>query len=223
MVRQTLLLLADVQLLDIVDELLFQAVLVVLSARNLLQAIDDALTDLLHTRLLVGFYRCQQLFDVINLLAKLLLQSGTLLCTEVHQMLHSLLYTTLHDLPLLVTEQLYLRLCQHVGHAHQQRHPVGVRHLVFLGKACQLLIVVLHQCLVDLRSIDSSILFYPDVKLYLTSDDTLGNELTNLHLLLSVERSNTCRQVKLLRVERLDFHIDFLSLKGHDSLAIASH
>ena len=48
MVGQTLLLLADVELLDVVNELLLEAVLVVVNLGNLLQTIDDALANLLH-------------------------------------------------------------------------------------------------------------------------------------------------------------------------------
>ena len=60
MVGQTLLLLADVELLDVVDELLLEAVLIVVNLGNLLQTIDDALADLLHARLLIRFYLREQ-------------------------------------------------------------------------------------------------------------------------------------------------------------------
>ena len=53
-VGEALFLLRDVKLLDVVDKLLLKAVLVVVDFRNLLQSVDDALTDFLHTRVLDG-------------------------------------------------------------------------------------------------------------------------------------------------------------------------
>ena len=60
MVAEALLLLADVEFLDVVDEFLLEAILVVFHLGNLLQTVDDALADFLHARLLVGFNLLQQ-------------------------------------------------------------------------------------------------------------------------------------------------------------------
>ena len=223
MIGQALLLLADVQLLNIIYQFLLQAVLVVFCPGNLLQAVDDALANLLYPTLLVWFYRQHQPFNIVSLLGKLLLQGRTLLGTEIHQMLYSLADTLSRHGPFLITENLNLCLRQHVRHAHQRRHPVRTRQLMVVGKAAQLLVVAVHQRRIHRHSICRSILFHPEAELHFSAYDPLGNQLTDFHFFLAIDWSNTCGQVKLLGVERLDFHIDFLSLVGYDSLAVTRH
>ena len=81
-VGKALLLLADVELLDVVDEFLLQAVLVVIHIRNLLQTVNDVLSDLLHASLLVWLDAGKESLDVIHLLSKFLLESGSFLLAE---------------------------------------------------------------------------------------------------------------------------------------------
>ena len=56
MVGQALLLLTDIEFLDVVDQLLLHAPLVIVYARNLLQSVYDAGLDLLHATFLERFY-----------------------------------------------------------------------------------------------------------------------------------------------------------------------
>ena len=199
MVRQTLLLLADVELLDIIDQFLLQAVTVVLHPRNLLQTVNDAGLDLFHTALLVRLDGCQQTGDVVNLLRKLLLKGGTLLLAEVHEAVEGLLHGSLHCQPFLVVQLFHVRLCQHVRHP-QQRIEVVFRHrdTRLFRDGLDLLVIILHEGRIDRRWIHSHILFYPHTHVHLTTDESLGNHLAHLHLLLTVERCNTGVQVKLL-------------------------
>lgn len=99
-VGKALLLLADVELLDVVDEFLLQAVLVVIHIRNLLQSVNDVLSDLLHASLLVWFDASQERLDVIHFLSKFLLKSGSFLLAEGYEMVHSLancIFATSHS------------------------------------------------------------------------------------------------------------------------------
>ena len=92
-----------------------------------------------------------------------------------------------------------------------------------VGKAAQLLIIAVHQRRVHRHSIRSGILLYPETEFHLSTDNALGNELSDFHLLLAIERGDTCVQVKLLGVERLDLYMNLLFLVGYDSLAVARH
>ena len=83
-VGQSLLLLADVELLDVVYQLLLQPVLVVLHAWNLQQPVDDARTNLLNAALFVGLNRSQERLDIVDFLIELLFQRSTFLCAEIH-------------------------------------------------------------------------------------------------------------------------------------------
>ena len=169
-VGQTLLLLADVQLLDVVDELLLQTVLVVLHAGNLLQPVDDALANLLHAALLVGLDAGQQLLDVVNLLLKLLFKGGTLLLAEVHQCLDGLFHSLAGSGPLVVAQHLLLRLRQHVGHAQQRVHRVGRQgDARLLGDGHHLAVVVLDECAVDGGGVDRGVFLYPEAEVHLAA------------------------------------------------------
>ena len=224
MVRQPLLLLADVELLDIVDQLLLQTVAVVIHTRYLLQTFYDALTDLLHTPRLVRLDLCQQLLDVVNLLLELLLEGGTLLDTEVHEVLQRFSHSLAHHLPLCLVEHLRLRLRQHVGHPEKRVEAV-LRHgdARLLRDALDLLVVVLHESRIDGCGVYGHVLLYPHTHVNLSSYKGLGHHLAHLHLLLTIERCDAGVQVELLRVERLHLYVYFLLSKGHDSIAVACH
>ena len=108
MVGESLFLLVDVEFLDVEDELLLEAVLVVLHAEALLQAVEYAFAYLLGALHLVGFDGCEQCGNVVELFAELLLQRGALLSAEVHELLHGFLhYASCHG-PFLIGELLHL-------------------------------------------------------------------------------------------------------------------
>ena len=196
MVRQALLLLADVKLLDIVDELLLQTVTVIVHTRNLLQAVHDAGLDLLHTPCLVRLYLCQQLLDVVNLLLELLLEGGTLLDTEVHEVLQGLSHSTSHHLPLCLVERLGICLRQYVRHPEQCVEPV-FRHgdPRLLGDGLDLPIIVLHECRIDRRGVNGHVLLYPHAHVHFATNEGLSHHLAHLHLLLAIEGSDSRVQV----------------------------
>ena len=89
-VSQALLLFANVELLDIINQFLLKAVLIILNVGYALQAINNAGTYLLNTSFLPRLNAVQQLLNVVNLLSKLLLKGSTLLLTEVDQFVNSL-------------------------------------------------------------------------------------------------------------------------------------
>ena len=223
MVGQALFLFADVQFLNIVNQLLLQTVLVIFRLRNLLQSVHDAAADFLHTALFVRFNAGQQLLDVVNLLGKFLLQCRPFLSTEVHQVLYGLTDSLACNNPLFVIQYLDLAFGQHVGHTDQRLHPVNTLQLILLGKNLQLVQIVLHQGRVDGRGQRRLIFLNPDREVHLTSQQFLRNKLANLHFLLPIKRSNACHQVQLFGVQRLDLDIDFLSFVDYESLPVACH
>ena len=101
-VGKALLLFADVELLDVVDELLLQTVLVIIHIRNLLQTVYDVLADLLHACLLVWFNAGKESLDIIHFLGEFLLQGSSFLLAEVAQMADSLANCIFCHCPLLV-------------------------------------------------------------------------------------------------------------------------
>ena len=198
-VSQTLFLLTDVQFLNIIDEFLFQTVLVVLRLRNLLQPVNNTGADFLDTALLIRFDGRQELFDVVNLLTEFLLQCSTFLRTEVNQMLQGFFDTSTNSIPLLVSQNLDFRLGQHIGHTGQCLHPIHtLSNTMTISEALQLLIVVLHQGHIQRSSFGSCIFLNPHSHFHLTTDNTLSYHLAYLHLFFTIEGSNTGGEVQLL-------------------------
>ena len=72
-VTQTLFFFVDIQFLNVVDEFLFQTVLVIVHADGLFQSIRDAFFDFFYTLFFVRINRSQQLGNIGNLFAELLL------------------------------------------------------------------------------------------------------------------------------------------------------
>ena len=223
-IAESLLLLADVEFLDVVDQFLLQSVLVVFDIRNLLQSVHDVGLDLLHARFLVRLYAGEQCLDVVHLLGELLLQGSTLLAAELDEVVHSLVDGLLCSLPFLVCQFFHIGLGRHVGQAQQRSIPVGgLRNACLCRNLLDLLVIVLHQRHVDGRGVSHNVLFYPDREINLASFQILGDELTYLHFLLSIQRSNTCGEVESLAVQRLNLHVDLLFFVGYGSFSEACH
>ena len=119
MVGQALLLLADVEFLDVVDQFLLQPVLVVVDIGNLFQFLHDGLSDLGHAALLEGLQLVQQTFDVVDFLGEFLFQSGTFLTAEGVELVESVEQGLTGHSPLLVGELLNFGLQGHVGQAQE--------------------------------------------------------------------------------------------------------
>ena len=164
------------------------------------------------------------MLDIVYFLRELLFEGSTLLDSEIHKVLQGITDCLFHSLPLLVPQLLHICLRQHVGHTEQRIEPVlrqGDACLV--GDGLDLMVVILHQRCVNGRRVHSRVFLYPHTHVHLASDQSLSHHLAHLHLFLTVKRSNTCIQVKLLGIERLHLRMDFLVLVGHDSLAVARH
>ena len=73
MIGKALLLLVDVEFLNIEDEFLFEAVLIVVHSKAFLQAIKDTFAYFLRTFLFVGSNAMKQGFDIIKFLLELFL------------------------------------------------------------------------------------------------------------------------------------------------------
>ena len=200
-VGKALLLLADVELLDVVDEFLLQAVLVVIHIWNLLQSVNDVLSDLLHASLLVWFDASQERLDVIHFLSKFLLKSGSFLLAEGYEMVHSLANCIFCHFPLLIAQFFHIRLRCYIRKTQQSAVPVGwLRNACFSRNLLDLLVIILYKRRVDRSGICSSILINPDGEVNLASFQIFRDILTDFHLLLSIERSNTSREVKRLAI-----------------------
>ena len=72
-VAQALFFFVDIQFLNVIDEFLLQTVLVIVHADGLFQSIRDAFFDFLYTLFFVRINRSQQLGNIRNLFAELLL------------------------------------------------------------------------------------------------------------------------------------------------------
>ena len=224
MIGQALLFLADIKFLNIVDQLLLQAVLIIVHTWNLQQTVDDTRPDFLHAALLVWLNRGQQRSDIVNLLRKLLLQGSTFLGTEIHQILQCLLHCFTGSLPLFLLKLLHIRLSQYIGHTEQCIEPVlrqGNTRL--LRDGLYLIVIVLHEGRIDRCGIHHGILLHPYAHIHLTANESLSHHLAHLHLLLTIERGDTRIQIQLLGVKRLDLYMNLLFLVSYDSLAIARH
>ena len=116
-------------------------------------------------------------------------------------MLNGLADTLAGHSPFCLVQHFHLGPVQHVGHPYQCLHPVNLPYLVLTGKVLQLLIIALHQCRVDGAGNSRLVLLDPDAEINLAAQQLLGYHLTNLHLFLTIERSNAGCQIQLLGVE----------------------
>ena len=224
-VGEALLLFVDVELLDVVDELLLEAVAVVVGAEGLLEVVEDAGTDVLDALFFVGLDGVEEGFDVIDFLAELLLESGALLAAELDEAVDGLARGGEGDVPLLVGEFGGGRACQHVGQAHEHGREGDGREgeAVGLLQLAELFVVGFQQLAVDGRGGSRGVFFNPQVELHLAALEHRGNQGAQLHLLLLIERGDARREVELLAVERLYFGTYLLVTEHADGLAVAGH
>ena len=223
MVRQTLFFLVDVEFFDVVNQFLFQAILVVIDPRNRVQALDDALADFLDAKLLVRFDLSQQLLDIVDFLGEFPLQSRAFLPTESDECVECLPDSRRHHFPLVVAKHFSLGSRCHVGHPHQRLKPVlRLWNTEFLGHLLHLPKVIFRQRSVDLCRVAADFL-RPNRKLHFSAFQRLRHLLPKFHFLLAIERHDARCEVELLRVERLHLDVDFFLVKGRDSLAVTRH
>ena len=101
MVGETLFFLVDIQLFDVVDQFLFQSVLVVVCVQRLFERVGDTFLDFLHPFFFVRSYLFEQQCDVSYLFAELLFQCGTFLFAEIYQMINRFKHRGVHYFPFL--------------------------------------------------------------------------------------------------------------------------
>ena len=123
-IAQTLLLFVDIQFFDIIDQLLFQTVFVVIGVEGLFQCLCNAFTDFRHTLFLERFDGFQQVFDVVDFFCEFLFQGQTFLLAEVGQVLQGLLYGLAYRTPFFFGQFLDVDFRQYIGHAEQRGKPV---------------------------------------------------------------------------------------------------
>ena len=116
-VGQTLFLFVDIQFLDIINHFLLQAVLVVFHIGNRFQGFHQTLADALGGGLLVWFgaaflvllYAFPQLAYVLYVRGEFLLQCGTFLFAEVHELADGFLDGSPYGCPFLLVQFFHFR------------------------------------------------------------------------------------------------------------------
>ena len=194
MVGEALFLLGDIQFLDVVDKFLLKAVLVVVDFWNLLKAVNDTLTDFLHTRVLVWFNALHESLDIVDFLAEFLCESLTFLTTEINEGIESRVDSLTSNRPFLFGKDFCLILLyENVRHTQDDRHHLGHRRsslVVAAGKCCELLVVILSEFDIDRCCISHLVLFNPDREIHFSADNFLLNHLSHLHFFLTIEWGN---------------------------------
>ena len=108
-VGQTLFLFVDIQFLDIINHFLLQAVLVVFHIGNRFQGFHQTLADAFGAALLVWFDAFQQIAYVLYFLGEFLLQCGTFLFAEVHELADGFLDGSPYGCPFLLVQFFHFR------------------------------------------------------------------------------------------------------------------
>ena len=222
-VGQSLLLLVDVELLDVVNHLLLQAVLVVLHLRDRLQSLYDALANLLGPALLIRLDTLQEVRYVIELFRELVLQGSPFLTAELRQLLQRTANGFEGGLPFLFAQGV-LRVARHyLGHAQQGTADVVGGGDAVLLRFQHLAQILLHEGHVEHRTFADAFLLEPQGALHLAAHKGAADEGAHLHLALAVERGHSGGQVEGFGVERLDFAGDFFVQKLYGLFAVAGH
>ena len=115
-VGEALLFLVDVQLFDVVDKLLFEAVLVIIHADGLFECGGNLFADFGHTFRFIRFDFLHQCLDVVQLFVELLFKGGTFLDAEIGDLHDGLVDGLAHDSPFLFAQFLDVYLGQHIRH-----------------------------------------------------------------------------------------------------------
>ena len=173
MIAKTLFFFVHIQLFDVVDEFLLQAVLVIIHTQRLFQSIGNTFLHFGYTLFLIGSDSLQQMGDVGDLLTELLFKGSSFLLTEVHQRTDSLFHSRINHSPFFLTQFLRFILGHHIRHAEQRGKPVRrirYRYSKIFGYGTNLLVVSLHQCLIDgSGTFRTLFLFYPKAEIHLSA------------------------------------------------------
>ena len=225
MVGEALFLLVDVELLDVVDHLLLEAVAVHLHFGDGVEAVDDAGAYLLHAGRLKGFYLCEQGAYVGNLLLELTLQRGALLAAEVHEGFDGAVCHAGGYGPLLIGELHSLAARQHVGQAQKRGYPapLGLVEVVVADDAADLVDIGFQDGAVD--GCGGIVVVALDVKaeVHLAALQLRTDECAQLHLLLAVDGGDARLQVEGLAVDGFNLCGYLLATELGRSLAVACH
>ena len=101
MIAKALFFFVYIQFFDIINQFLFQTVLVIIYAQRLFECVRDAFFHLFYPFFLIRSDLFEQQRDIRNLFAELLFQCGTFLFAEIYQMINRFKHRGVHYFPFL--------------------------------------------------------------------------------------------------------------------------
>ena len=172
-VRQPILLLVDVQLLEVIDQLLLEAVAIVLHLTDLFQVLRQATANLLHALLFVRIHLTKQIADDADLLLKDTAEHGALLRAEVDQPRDGLADSAVHRLPFRLTHLAGLT-AHRLGQPEQRSEPVRrLGHAEATRQLVNLLVVTRDGRRIDPRGGIPADVFHVNVQIHFATLQTL--------------------------------------------------
>ena len=220
-----MLLFADVKFLNVVNEFLLQAVLVVVHAFEFAQSVFQALANACHAALFVRFNLAQQAAYALNAGRKLDAQCCPLLGSELSEMRQRLGYSGAGCLPLLVGEFFSFGTLRHFGQAHQHLPQVVAGHGQprALADGLHLLHITLHGVGIQRAGSLAARALRPEREVHFAAQQAVGNEAAYFNFFFPVERGDAGGKVKAFAVKRLDLYMNFLVAKGYVGFSVAGH
>ena len=223
-IGQPLFLFADVQLLNIIDQLLLQTVFVVVDTGDLLQSLDDILAYFLRASLFIRLDAGKKTLDIVNLFVEFQLQGRAFLLAKSHQSGNRFIDGLQGKGPLLVGELLHIGLRSDIGQVQQRVEPIGwFGDTGLRSNGFELPVVVFYEGSIDGCRIDDGLFLDPNRKVHLAPLKAFGNQLAYFHLLFPVEWRNTGSEIQGLTVERFDLNINLLLFKDDHGFAVTCH
>ena len=224
-VGEALFFLVDIQLFDVVDQFLFQPILVVVRVQRLFERVGDTFLDFLHPFFFVRSYLFEQQCDVSYLFAELLFQCGAFLFAEVYQMTDCFENGGTYHFPFFFRQLLDFSLRHNVRHTEQRLKPVGGDgDAEIFRDRLNLFVVAFHQHLVDRsRAFRTLFFLYPEAEVHLSTLQHFGDFVADLDLFFTISRSDASGKIHCFAVERLDFYVYLFIWKFGRSFAVSCH
>ena len=151
MVGETLLFLTDIELFNVVNHFLLQAVFVVVNGSNLFEIRNNALTNLLHAGCFVRFNAMEQCFDVIDFFIEFLGKCLTLLLAEGNEIGYCFIDGFFHYHPFLIRQFLDFNRSHGIGQTKHGGDEVllWVFDIQFLANGLNLLNIICNYGTID--------------------------------------------------------------------------
>ena len=195
-VGEALFFLVDIQFFDVVNQFLFQTILV--RVQRLFECVGDTFLDFLHPFFFVRSYLFEQQCDVSYLFAELLFQCGAFLFAEVYQMTDCFENGGTYHFPFFFRQLLDFSLRHNVRHTEQRLKPVGGDgDAEIFRDRLNLFVVAFHQHLVDRsRAFRTLFFLYPEAEVHLSTFQHFGDFVADFDLLLvSPELEGKAREI----------------------------